>query len=201
MDFFMLVLRSNNVMPALYKTVTKISLTLVLLFISHASIANTTQFKSTHTYRENNTYYLDAAYDFELTEEAYKALRHGISFEVHAHFQLHMKRKWLWDKLITEKMLAYKLEHKPLTENYLTINLTTGLRHSYDSLDAALNHIKQISKLPLFDQALLFENKTYVARIRAFLDIESLPPPMRPQAYFSSNWDIASEWYRWELIR
>ncbi len=197
----MLVLKRNNAMPALYKTVSQTCLLLILLCISHAGFANTTQFLSTHTYRENNTYYLDAAYDFELTEEAYKALRHGISFEIHAQFQLRMKRKWLWDKLITEKMLMYKLEHKPLTENYLTINLTTGLRHSYDSLDAALNHIKQISKLSLFDQALLSENKTYVARIRAFLDIESLPPPMRPQAYFSSNWDIASEWYRWELIR
>lgn len=188
-------------MSALYKTVSQTSLLLISLCISHAGFANTTQFKSTHIYLENNTYYLDAAYDFELTEEAYKALRHGISFEIHTHFQLCMKRKWLWDKLITEKMLVYKLEHKPLTENFLTINLTTGLRHSYDSLDAALNHIKQISKLSLFDQALLSESKTYVARIRAFLDIESLPPPMRPQAYFSSNWDIASEWYRWELVR
>lgn len=188
-------------MSALYKTVSQKGLLLILLCISNASFANTTQFKSAQTYRENDTYYLDAAYDFDLTEEAYRALRHGISFEIHAHFQLRMKRKWLWDKLITEKMLIYKLEHKPLTENYLTINLTTGLRHSYDSLDAALNHIKQISKLSLFDRALLSENKTYVAQIRAFLDIESLPPPMRPQAYFSSSWDIASEWYRWELIQ
>lgn len=185
-------------MSALYKSS---SLLLILLCICHASYANTTQFKSAQAYREHNTYYLDAAYDFDLTEEAYRALRHGISFEIHAHFQLRMKRKWLWDKLITEKMLIYKLEHKPLTENYLTINLTTGLRHSYDSLDAALNHIKRISKMSLFDRALLSENKTYVASIRAFLDIESLPPPMRPQAYFSSNWDIASEWYRWELIQ
>ncbi len=188
-------------MPALYKTISQTSLLLFLVCISHACLANTTQFKFTHTYLKNNTYYLDAAYDFELTEEAYDALRHGISFEIHTHFQLRMKRKWLWDKLVTEKMLIYKLEHKPLTENYLTINLTTGLRHSYDSLDAALNHIRQISNMSLFDQALLSEDKTYVARIRAFLDIESLPPPMRPQAYFSSSWDISSEWYRWELVQ
>jgi hypothetical protein len=55
--------------------------------------------------------------------------------------------------------------------------------------------------MTLFDQDLLIENKTYLARIRTFLDIESLPPPMRPQAYFSPNWDLSSEWYEWELAR
>jgi hypothetical protein len=197
----MLVLKRNNIMTALKNTYSQTSLLLILLCISHGCFASTTQFKHAHTYLKNNTYYLDAVYDFELTEEAYKALRHGISFEIHTHFQLRMKRKWLWDKLITEKTLIYKLEHKPLTENYLTINLTTGLRHSYDSLDAALSHIRDISNMSLFDQALLTEDNTYVARIRAFLDIESLPPPMRPQSYFSSNWDMSSEWYRWELVR
>ena len=66
---------------------------------------------------------------------------------------------------------------------------------------AALSHIRDISNMSLFDQALLTEDNTYVARIRAFLDTESLPPPMRPQSYFSSNWDMSSEWYRWELVR
>lgn len=173
----------------------------MLICINHHCYANTTKINSTHMYIENNTYYLDASYDLELSEEAYKALRHGISFEIHAHFQLRLKRTWLWDKTIIEKQLIYKLEHKPLTENFLTIDLKTGLRHSYDNLDAALNHIKNISKMTLFDQDLIIKNKTYIARIRVFLDLESLPPPMRPQAYFSPNWNLASGWYEWELVR
>lgn len=181
--------------------IAKISVLFILLSMHYSVYANTTTINNTHIYIENNTYYLDASYDFELSEEAYKALRHGISFEIHAHFQLRLKRAWLWDETISEKTLIYKLEHKPLTENFLTIDLLTGLRHSYDSLEAALNHIKTISKMTLFDQDLLIENKTYLARIRTFLDIESLPPPMRPQAYFSPNWDLSSEWYEWELAR
>jgi len=181
--------------------IAKISILVIFLCIHHACLANTTKINTTDVYLENNTYYLDASYDFELSEEAYKALRHGISFEIHAHFQLRLKRAWLWDETISEKKLIYKLEHKPLTENFLTIDLLTGLRHSYDNLDAALNHIKTISRMTLFDQDLLIENKTYIARIRAYLDIESLPPPMRPQAYFSPNWDLSSEWYEWELGR
>ena len=181
--------------------IAKTSVLFILLCINYTCNANTTKINATHIYLENSTYYLNASYEFELSEEAYKALRHGISFEIHAHFQLRLKRTWLWDKTISEKKLIYKLEHKPLTENFLTINLLTGLRHSHDNLDAALNYIKNISKMALFDEDLLIGNKTYIARIRAYLDIESLPPPMRPQAYFSPNWDLSSEWYEWELGR
>jgi hypothetical protein len=167
----------------------------------HAGYANSVNIKFTNTYVENNTYYLDAGYDLELSEEAYKALRHGISFEIHAQFQLRLERMWLWNKTISEKTLIYKLEHKPLTENFLTIDLNTGLRHSYDSLDAALRNIRTISKMALFDQALITSDKTYTARMRVFLDIESLPPPMRPQAYFSPSWDISSAWHEWKLAQ
>ena len=55
--------------------------------------------------------------------------------------------------------------------------------------------------MSLFEQNLLIKDKIYIARIRAYLDIESLPPPMRPQAYFSSNWELTNEWYKWELMR
>jgi len=26
-----------------------------------------------------------------------------------------------------------------------------------------------------------------------------LPSPLRPRAYFSSDWNISSQWYRWEI--
>ncbi|MFT5396735.1 MAG: hypothetical protein ACI85N_001940 [Gammaproteobacteria bacterium] len=197
----MLAWRKFSLMSFVSTNLVKISILFILLCIHFSCHANTAKINTTHVYIENNTYYLDASYDFELSEEAYKALRHGISFEIHAHFQLRLKRTWLWDETISEKTLIYKLEHKPLTENFLTIDLLTGLRHSHDNLDAALNHIKNISKMTLFDQDLIIENKTYLARIRAYLDIESLPPPMRPQAYFSPSWDLSSEWYEWELGR
>tara|TARA_R110000782_G_scaffold250847_3_gene338269 strand:+ start:762 stop:1319 length:558 start_codon:yes stop_codon:yes gene_type:complete len=185
----------------MFENMAKISFLFILLCTNYSCFAYTTKINTAQVYVENNTYYLDASYDFELSEEAYKALRHGISFEIHAHFQLRLKRTWLWDETISEKTLLYKLEHKPLTENFLTIDLLTGLRHSYDNLEAALNHIRTISKMTLFDQSLLIENQAYIARIRAYLDIESLPPPMRPQAYFSPDWNLSSEWYEWELAR
>ncbi len=81
----------------------------------------------------------------------------------------------------------------------MIIDLKTGIRNSYSNLNAALNHINLLSKIELFDINVLNKNKNYIARIKTFLDIGSLPPPMRPQAYFYSNWDMSSEWLEWEI--
>lgn len=199
MVFFIPVWEKSKMMLA-YKIIKHISLLLILFCMSNISCAKTIKIKSTHAYTENNIYYLDTLFDFSLTEEADKALRHGISLEIHTHFQLRLKRKWLWDKTISEKIIKHKLEHKPLTNNFLTIDINTGLRHSYSNLDAALNHINTISKMKLFDQNLLNKDNVYQARIKTYLDTESLPPPLRPQAYFSSKWDMASEWFEWKVI-
>ncbi|HIF50959.1 MAG TPA: DUF4390 domain-containing protein [Thiotrichaceae bacterium] len=176
-----------------------VSLIFILSCIAHLAYAKTINIKSTATYTENTTYYLDALFDYGLTEEAEKALLHGITLEIHTLFQLRLKREWLWNKTISEKIIIYTIEHKPLTKNFMIIDLKTGIRNSYSNLNAALNHINLLSKIELFDINVLNKNKNYIARIKTFLDIGSLPPPMRPQAYFYSNWDMSSEWLEWEI--
>ena len=185
----------------IHKTIKLVGTLLILVCVTNIVCAKTIKIKSTHAYTENNIYYLDTLFDFSLTEEADKALRHGISLEIHTHFQLRLKRKWLWDKTINEKIIKHKLEHRPLTNNFLTIDIKTGQRNSYSNLDAALNHINKISKLKLFDQSLLHKDQVYNARIKTFLNTEALPPPLRPQAYFSSKWEMSSEWFEWKVIQ
>jgi Domain of unknown function (DUF4390) len=188
-------------MLILIKTIKTIILLFILSCVCNLAYAKTINIKSTHAYTEDAIYYIDALFDFKLTEEADKALLHGIALEIHTHFQLRLKRKWLWDIIINEKKLIYKLEHRPLTGNFLTLNLNTGLQNSYSNLDAALSHINTVSKMELFDASMLNKDKHYIARIKTFLDVESLPSPMRPQAYFSSDWDMSSKWFEWDVIQ
>ena len=179
----------------------KIELIFIILavYVNQFVYADGVDINSSITYIDNNTYYLDASSELNLTEESYRALRQGISFEIHTNFQLLKKRKWLWNKIIFKKKLIYRLEHKPLTENFLVTNLNTGIVNYYKNLDAAVNAICNISKMKLFNKNVLQKNIKYLARIRLYLDIDSLPSPLRPRAYFSSDWDISSQWYRWEI--
>ena len=178
-----------------------LSLLFIILCFITPSTAKTIAIKKTNSYKEDSTYYLDTVFEFKLTDEANEALIHGIPLEVHTLFQLRVERKWLWDKTVSEKLVVIKLEHMPLTNTYLTININTGLRNSYSNLDTALKEMNNISQMKLFDESILEKNKNYLARIKTFVDIASLPPPLRPQAYFSSDWEISSDWIEWEVIQ
>ena len=192
--------KNNNLFPLL-QIMLKALYLISLACISIPAFAKTIDIKSTHAYTENQTYYLDATFNIELTEEAQKALRHGIALEIHTQFQLQLERKWLWNKQVHEVLLIHRIEHFPLTGDYLTIDLRTGLRSSFNNLNAALNNISSISKMTLFNSNILAQEKNYIGRIRTYIDLESLPPPMRPQVYFSNSWDIKSEWYEWNIIK
>lgn len=194
------VLKRNNAMQNSI-LIKRTSLLLLLTCLTNISLAKNIDIKSTHTYKENNIYYIDNVFDFKLTDEAHDALLHGIPLEIHTQYQLRLKRKWLWDKTISEKRVVVKLEYMPLTNNFLTVNMNTGLRESYSNLDAALNHINKITRMKLFEGSLLNQNERYIARVKTFLDISSLPTPLRPQAYFLSEWDISSKWLEWEIVQ
>jgi hypothetical protein len=77
--------------------------------------------------------------------------------------------------------------------------MNTGIVNYYKNLDTAINAISKISKMKLFKRSKLQKNTNYLARIRLYLDIGSLPSPLRPRAYFSSDWNISSQWYKWEI--
>jgi hypothetical protein len=61
--------------------------------------------------------------------------------------------------------------------------------------------VGQIEGFPLLDDQVLEPDTDYRVRIRASLDIESLPTPLRLLAYFRSAWRLTSEWSTWPLQR
>ena len=157
--------------------------------------------RSIATYLEDNVYYLDASLRIELSEEAERALRHGIALEIHTEFELFAERRWLWDQKISATTLMHRLEHRPLTGDYRSVDLSTGQRLGYNNLTAALQGIGAIRKMALFEAALLARRERCYARLRAYVDLGALPAPMRPGAYFSSAWDLAGSWRTWEIAR
>ncbi len=71
-----------------------------MIFSNELTYAANINIVSTKTYIDNDIIYLDSYSELELTKEAYKALRQGISLEMHTDFQLLEKRKWLWNKIV-----------------------------------------------------------------------------------------------------
>jgi hypothetical protein len=82
------------------KKINLIYMIILMIFSNELTYAANINIVSTKTYIDNDIIYLDSYSELELTKEAYKALRQGISLEMHTDFQLLEKRKWLWNKIV-----------------------------------------------------------------------------------------------------
>lgn len=144
---------------------------------------------------KNDIYILDAVFNLVLQQKPLDALHHGVPLEVQILLNLELKRDWLWNKSIYEEKIIYRLNYQPLTENYLIINLTNGLRDSNNNLELMLKKISSISKLGLFNKSILEKNKDYLLRFKIKLNTKSLPVPIRSLLYFYDEWDMQSIWH------
>ena len=144
-------------------------------------------------------YMLNADIQFHFSKEALRALEHGIAIQIDIEMQAKQARKWLWDKKIRKKILSQRLEHQPLSGQYLVTNLNTGIKRLFNSFHHALEYMGSIINYPFLEVAALEQGKTYIALVRASLNTESLPVPLRLSAYVSSDWQLSSLWYKWTI--
>ncbi len=155
--------------------------------------------RSVETRLQEGVYQLNTRIDYRFSEEAQKALQSGIPIILLLDIELEKERSWWWNKTVATLQQGYLLIYHALTEKYIVNNLNSGAQHDYTSLDASLSALGRINGLPLIDSALLNKGSSYRVKVRVHLDIESLPAPMRPLAYISSDWQLASDWYTWPL--
>lgn len=170
---------------------------LALMAISPWSAAAGIKVRDVSSEQVRGTITMSARLDFELSPEALEALENGVALHIVVEIQTLEQRRWLWDQTVTEHSERFRIERQALSKNYLVTHKYR--RRSFLSLSEALQFIGTLSDYPLVDASALEVDKKYRGRIRAWLDIESLPPPMRPAAYMSSNWRLASGWVEWPL--
>lgn len=156
--------------------------------------------KRVETRLVDGVYLLDARIDYRFSAEALKALRNGVPLLILLDIQVRQKR-WYWNRTLAELEQGYLLLYHALSEQYIIHNLNSGAQEHFRSLGAALASLGRIRNLPLIDARLLQADEDYEVRLRTYLDIESLPAPMRPLAYISSDWQLDSEWVTWPLTR
>jgi len=155
--------------------------------------------QSLETLMQDRVYLLNANFDYQFSKEAIEALEHGVPLLILVDIEI-LTPRWYWtDKTIAELEQGYLLIYHALSESYVINNLNSGTQNNFISLRQALNFLSKIKGLPILDAKLLNLEKDYYLRVRTHLDIESLPAPMQPLAYISSDWQLSSGWYEWPL--
>ncbi len=148
---------------------------------------------------EESAYYLNARIDYRLTPEVEEALSNGVPLILKV--QLEVGKVWrdFWEGNPLSRTLRFQIRYHALTELYRVVNMQTGEEQNFVTQDAALYALGDMGKLPLVSQADLVPGEAYQLRLRADLEIESLPLPLQPLAYLGRGWRLTTGWTQWPL--
>jgi hypothetical protein len=147
----------------------------------------------------DGVYFLNALIDYSLSSEARDALQSGVPLTIRLEVEIAHGRRFWFDNELANLQQLYQLEYHALSERFIVHNANSGDQESFATLFAALNYLGQIERLPLIDAALVDDSREYDVRLRAVLDVEQFPGPLRLLAFWRRDWSLASEWYRWPL--
>jgi len=143
---------------------------------------------------------VDARIDFAFSGEALEAMENGVAITVSVRMQV-LELSRVWDREVAAVTARYRIQAHALSRQYLVKNLSTGEVSTYRDFDDMRQAIGRFEDFPLLDDHVLDPGERYRVRLRATLDIESLPTPLRLQAYFKPSWRLSSDWFTWTLAR
>jgi len=169
------------------------------LGLSQGAWAQNFTIRSVETHLHDKVYLLDANIDYQFSDATLEALRNGVPLIVLLDIKVEQERNWWLNKTIAELQQGYLLLYHALTEKYIVNNLNSGAQENYDHLNTALAALGKVKDLPILDAQLANKGNRYSVKLKTHLDLDSLPAPMRPLAYISSDWRLESDWYKWPL--
>ena len=172
-----------------------------LCLLSSNAWSRETRIIDVRTLVVDGVYRLGARVEIDFNETLPEALHNGVPLLIELRIEVLRKREWLWlwPELVADLRQRFKLEYHVLSRRYLVYSYASGVRQSFRSMDGALEYIGNVYDLPLIDAQLLNPSQNYIVRIRADIDVEALPTPVRLWAYLGSEWSLKSRWFEWPL--
>ena len=157
--------------------------------------------RSAATRQVGGVHVLDSRLQLVLSSEALDALSSGVPLVIELQLELIRERRFWWDDAEAQLAVRYELEYRPLSQRYMVRNTNSGDQDSFATLYSALNNLGRVQGLPVIDDALLKPGDDYRVRLRALLQTQQYPAPIRLLFFWRSEWQLQSEWYEWLLER
>lgn len=166
--------------------------------VGHAQETDIT-IRDVQTGLRDNTWYLSARVDYQLNRQMLDALQNGIGLTFSLQVEVNEIRNWLPDAEIVALQRDYELSWQPLSRSYLVRNTGNDEQTAHTTLFAALHELGTISDLPLVDASLLDPEARHEISLRALLDQQRLPGPLRMLAFWNDDFSLESDWHQWPL--
>lgn len=147
----------------------------------------------------DGVYVLDAQIEYRLSGAAEEALDSGVPLVILLEIEVERTRWWWWNAEVARLEQRYRLRYHALAERYVLTALNSGESRSFRNLHVLLEELGTVEGLPVIDAGLLDDDENYRVRLRAGVDLDALPLPLRTVAYISPAWSLTSEWRSWSL--
>ena len=172
-------------------------LALILLFASTQLKA----FEVTEAVAKLNdgTYIVNAKIEYHFSLPALEALDNGVGLTMETHVQVRNEKAWIWQKDVVDFRIRTKIQYLPVSSLYQVTDLSTGEVQNFLSRNEAISALGDINNLSVVHESDLKPGEKYRLELKSYLDIESLPLPLRPKAYISSDWSLSTGWTLWHL--
>ncbi|MCP3669945.1 MAG: DUF4390 domain-containing protein [Gammaproteobacteria bacterium] len=155
-----------------------------------------------HTCRsEGDAFVLDASIEFDFSDKAIEALQNGVPLTLEIHLQVRRKGAWVWERDVLDSRRRYQIRYHALASVYQVIDLQSGTRQGFVTREVAFSALGDILGLLVIQHHQLKKGKIYNIELKAALDLDSLPLPLRPHAYLSPAWNLSSEWSSCQIRR
>lgn len=143
------------------------------------------------------SYLLNAELDVTLNATLEDALNKGVPLYFIAEFEL-KKPRWYWlDETVASTQQHVRLSYHALTRQY-QISAGNQQQH-FSALQDARRELGRLRGWPVVKRNQLKEKQAYVAGLRFRLDMGQLPKPLQVNALASREWNLDSEWHRWNF--
>lgn len=147
--------------------------------------------------RQNDNYVLHADIDYHLPLAVREALDNSVPITLVVQLKVKRDRRLMWDETVLNEWIRYRLRYHALSKLYQVQQEGSGTPRNFATLDAAIQALGSIRQLSIAPADRIMLGITYKAGLRAYLDFEALPLPLRSVAYLKPEWQLDSPWYQW----
>jgi hypothetical protein len=145
----------------------------------------------------DDTYALNAHFDFDLSPRLEEAINKGLPLYFVIEFEL-TRPRWYWfdEKTMTQTQ-TIRISYHALTRQY---RISTGrLYQGFATLGEAVSILKSVRNWVVLQKAQVQRGQKYQAGVRMRLDVTQLPKPFQVNALTNREWTLASDWYRFDF--
>jgi hypothetical protein len=140
---------------------------------------------------------LSAEFDFSLTPALEQALDKGIPLYFTIDFELSRTRLLWFPEKVAEWSITYRVSYSALTRQY---RVSSGpLGQAFEALDDVERFIGHVASRPVASAQDVSKGVQYEAAVRMKLDVNQLPKPFQVNALASREWQLSSDWYRFDF--